>query len=151
MVNRKPADHCASRDPLLELTGYVLQRAASANMTQLTERLAPLKLRPADVALLLLVADRPGLTQSELGRHLDIQRANMVPLVARLEERGVLSRKQVDGRSQGLMLTRSGLALVEKVRQVVSTHEAALLDRVPKEMRPAVLPILMALWGTPLQ
>jgi|SRR6185437_13369661 len=149
MVNQESVDPLMHNDPLLELTGYVLQRAASTNLARLSQRLAPLELRPADVALLFLVASRPGLTQSEIGRNLDIQRANMVPLVARLEKRGLVSRKRVDGRSQSLTLTREGRALVTKVRKVVESHESALLNRVPPEMQPMVLPILTALWGEP--
>ena len=147
MVNHEPIELPVPNDPLLELTGYVLQRAASTNLARLSERLAPLELRPADVALLFLLAARPGLTQSEIGRNLDIQRANMVPLVGRLEARGLVSRKRVDGRSQSLTLTREGRALMAKVRKIVDSHESALLNRVPREMQPMVLPILMALWG----
>ena len=50
---------------------------------ELARRLAPLDLRQTDVSVLLLVAENPGITQSEVGKALDIQRANMAPLVAR--------------------------------------------------------------------
>jgi DNA-binding MarR family transcriptional regulator len=136
-------------DPLLGLPGYVLRRASTAALADLNQRLAPLGLRHADVALLLLIDKRPGMTQSEAGRILDIQRANMVPFVSRLRRRGLIERRQVDGRSHALGLTGSGRALLAKARTVVDGYERDLLNRVPKELRPTVLPILFALWGRP--
>ena len=134
------------KDPLITLCGYLLQRAAASALAELNQRLAPLGLRHAGVAMLMLVEARPGITQSQAGRILDIQRANMVPFVARLEGLGVIRRRQVDGRSQALELTSRGRLLLERARRVVAVHEAELLGRVPERLRPAVLPVLMALW-----
>jgi DNA-binding MarR family transcriptional regulator len=139
-------------DPLVGLAGYLLRRASAAALAGLNQRLARLGLRHADVAMLMLVEASPGITQSEAGRVLDIQRANMVPFVARLEGLGVLQRRQVDRRSQALDLTRRGRMLLARARRVVAVHEAVLLERVPRRLRPMVLPVLMALWspqGTP--
>src|SRR6516165_8558915 len=133
-------------DPLVRLCGYLLQRAASSALAELNLRLAPLGLRHAGVALLMLIEARPGITQSQAGRTLDIQRANMVPFVARLEGLGVIRRRQVDGRSQALELTGRGHMLLQRARRVVDAHEARLLARVPAELRPMVLPVLKALW-----
>jgi DNA-binding MarR family transcriptional regulator len=146
MVNKKTGA-LSSDDPLLGLTGYVLRRASLASQAKLGQRLAPLELRPYEATLLLLVEASPGVTQSEAGRLLDIQRANMVPVVARLAARGLIQRKPVDGRSQGLWVTRSGQTVMQKVRRIVVTDEAALMRRIPEEMQPMVLPILMALWN----
>ena len=138
------------KDPLSTLCGYLLQRAASSALTGLNQRLAPLGLRHAGVAMLMLVEAHPGITQSHAGRILDIQRANMVPFVARLEALGVIRRRQVDGRSQALELTSRGRMLLARARRVVAEHEAELLERVPAKLRPAVLPVLLALWqGAP--
>ena len=134
------------QDPLNTLCGYLLQRAASSALAELNQRLAPLGLRHAGVALLMLVEARPGITQSQAGRTLDIQRANMVPFVARLEGLGAMRRRQVDGRSQALELTSRGRLLLERARRVVAAHEAQLLERVPEKLRPMVLPVLLALW-----
>jgi DNA-binding MarR family transcriptional regulator len=133
-------------DPLGQLAGYLLRRAAGAAVAELNARLAPLKVRHADVAFLMLIASNPGMTQSRAGRLLDIERANMVPFVARLEGRGLIRRRQVDGRSQALELSARGRLLLSRARKVVDAHEAALLARVPQALRPCVLPVLTALW-----
>src|ERR1700751_4971312 len=138
------------KDPLVTLCGSLLQRASPAALAELNQRLAPLGVRHAGVAMLMLVEAHPGITQSHAGRILDIQRANMVPFVARLEKLGVIRRRQVDGRSQALELTGRGRMLLERARRVVVAHEAELIARVPEKLRPMVQPVLMALWqGVP--
>jgi DNA-binding MarR family transcriptional regulator len=137
----------APKDPLLMLPGYVLRRASVAAVAALNARLRVLGMRHADVALLMLIDASPALTQSQAGRVLDIQRANMVPFIARLESRGLIARRQVDGRSQALALTRGGRIVLAKARRIVAAHEAGLLRRVPKRLRALVLPVLTALWG----
>ena len=134
------------KDPLTRLPGYVLSRASAATIAELNQRLQPLDLRHAEVACLMLIDASPGLTQSGIGRTLDIQRSNMVPFVLRLEGRGLIERQKVDGRSHGLILTRAGRSLLVKARKVVEAHEATLMQRVPGHLRPWVLPILTALW-----
>ena len=134
-------------DPLVGLAGYLLRRASAAAVAELNQRLSGLGLRHADVAMLMLVGASAGITQSAAGRVLDIQRANMVPFVARLEALGLLERRQMDRRSQALDLTRRGRMLLARARRVVSAHETALLKRVPERLRPMVFPVLKALWS----
>ena len=133
-------------DPLLELPGYLLQRASAAALSELNDRLAALGLRHTDVSLLLLIRANPGITQSQAGRMLDVQRANMVPLVARLAKRGLLQRTPVDGRSRAIRLTAAGRTLAKKSFTVVKAFEQELIERVPAKLRQAVQPILLALW-----
>jgi DNA-binding MarR family transcriptional regulator len=135
------------KDPLTRLPGYVLRRASAATVAELNQRLRSLDLRHAEAACLLLIDDSPGLTQSKIGRLLEIQRSNMVPFVLRLESRGLIERKKVDGRSQGLILTSMGRSVLARASKVVEAYELALIRRVPEKLRPTVLPILMALWN----
>ena len=135
------------KDPLLRLAGYVLRRASAATLAELNRAPGAARSAARGRALLMLIDSSPGLTQSEAGRILDIQRANMVPFVARLEERGLIERRQVDGRSQALDLTRTrAVGSSPGAQRVVAAHEAALIGRVPESLRPMVLPVLMALW-----
>ncbi|MEO9600350.1 MarR family transcriptional regulator [Parasphingorhabdus sp.] len=135
-------------DPLSSLPGYVLSRAAAASLTELNRGLAKFGLRHSDVSLLILVEVNPKLTQSDAGKLLDIQRANMVPLVARLLDRSLISKEPVDGRSQGLLLTGKGKKLLREVKAVVDHHERELELSIPERLRPHLLPILNALWDS---
>jgi DNA-binding MarR family transcriptional regulator len=144
MKTRSPG---SLQEPLLQLTGYVLRRASTAALGELSQRLAPMDLRPVDVTLLLLLDAAPQVTHSEVAETLGLRRPNLVPIVAGLEKRGLLERKRIDFRSEGLELTEKGRSLLSKARQVVALHEEQLIERVPEQLRPMVLPILMALWG----
>ena len=93
-------------DVLRDRPGYALRRAANAMMTDLARRLAEIDLRIAEASVLLLVDDRQDATASEIGRTLDIQRANMVPLLGRLEEAGLIERKPVTSERGGITTLR---------------------------------------------
>src|SRR5690349_17072842 len=132
------------RDPLPSFPGYALRRAANATAAELAGRLGAVGLRQSDVSVLLLIEANPGVTASAIGRQLDIQRANMVPLLKRLD--GLIDRVPIDGKSQGLELSQAGRARLVEARAVVETFEAELLARVPAEHREHLLPALEALW-----
>ena len=134
------------RDPLPQYPGYALRRAANATAAQLSARLAEVGLKQVDASVLLLVAANPAITASALGRHLDIQRANMVPLLKRLEDAGWIDRTPIDGKSQGLTLTASGTELAARAQAIIEAFETGLLARVPAEHRDHLLPALDALW-----
>jgi DNA-binding MarR family transcriptional regulator len=134
------------RDPLPSFPGYALRRAANATAAELAGRLTKVGLRQSDVSVLILIAENPGVTASAIGRALDIQRANMVPLLNRLEHAGLISRVPLDRKSFGLHLTEHGRATLAGARAVVEAFEAELIARVPEQHRPHLLPALEALW-----
>ena len=133
-------------DPLPSYPGYALRRAANATAAELAARLADVRLRQSDVSVLMLIDANPGVTASAIGRALDIQRANMVPLLNRLEAADLIVRAPIDGKSLGLDLTPHGHEQLAEARRVVETFEAELLARVPAEHRAHLLPALEALW-----
>ena len=134
------------RDPLVSFPGYALRRAAHATGAELAARLTGVGLRQSDISLLILVEANPGTTASALGRQLDIQRANMVPVLKRLEDAGLIARAPIDGKSQGLALTGAGRAKLAEGRKVIEQFERELIERVPKEHRAHLLPALNAIW-----
>lgn len=133
-------------DPMPSLPGYALRRAASVSAAELTARLAPLDLRQSEVGVLILIGANPGVTAAALGRQLDIQRANMVPLLKRLEDAGLINRTPIDGKSQGLALNETGRERMAAARAIIDAFESDLLARVPAEHRAHLLPALNALW-----
>ena len=133
-------------DPLASLPGYSLRRASTAMTAMLAGRLAPFKLRPAEATVLLLIEESPQITASAVGRALDIQRANMVPLLKRLEDGGWIERAPIDGKSQGLSLAPASAARMKEVRATVARLESELIERVPAQHREHFLPALDALW-----
>ncbi len=94
-------------NPLEQLLGYQLRRASQAMMADLGAELAELELRVTEMSVLLVIDENPDITQSEIGRVLAIQRANMVPLTTQLERRGLIRRGATIGRAQALRLNSS--------------------------------------------
>jgi len=133
-------------DPLKDLPGYALRRASAAVMAKLAERLAAVALRPSEASVLLVIDANPGVTQSEIGRLLDIARANMAPLTARLVARDLIVRESAGGRSHGLTLSDAGARLTRKARRIVGELENELLERIPAAQRAAFLRTLKALF-----
>ena len=133
-------------DTLKNYPGYALRRAASAMMTEFSARLAPLDLRFADVSAMILIDTNAGLTASQLGRMLDIQRANMVPLLNRLEAAGLVDRVPLDRKSFAIVLTAAGLAQLDPLDRLIADFESGLLAKVPPQHRDHLLPALAALW-----
>jgi DNA-binding MarR family transcriptional regulator len=138
--------HPLMRDPLPSLPGYSLRRAANATAAELAAKLGEIGLRQVDASVLILIGENPDVTASALGRQLDIQRANMVPLLKRMEDDGLIVRNPLDGKSQGLMLTEAGEQVRDTARDLIERFEAELLARVPAQHRDHLLPALDALW-----
>jgi DNA-binding MarR family transcriptional regulator len=134
------------RDPLQHSPGYSLRRASHAMMAELAEGLVGLGLKMADASVLMMIETNPAITASQIGRALDIRRANMVPLLKKLEDAGLIERSPIDRKSQGLSLTAAGAARLAEARAVIDAFEAGLLERVPEKHRAHLLPALDALW-----
>lgn len=140
------SERCNLDNPLSALPGYTLRRAAHAMMAELGLRLAPLGLRVADASVLLLIEGRADMTSAEIGRILDIQRANMVPLLARLEAAGLIERRALNRKSQAIVLAAAGKAAQDRLHRVIAQFEADLLARIAPEHRAHLVPALNALW-----
>ncbi|MEZ2223769.1 MarR family winged helix-turn-helix transcriptional regulator [Rhizobium sp. RCC_161_2] len=114
-------------------------------MADLGSRLQAIDLRPVEASILTLIDANPGCTQSDLGRNLGIQRANMVPLMVGLTKAGLVDRAPVGGRSQALRLTRNGMERLEMVRAIIEAHEARFRRLFAPELREAALEVLRSI------
>ena len=103
--------------------GYQLRRASAVMMADLSRELADLDLRPAEVTALLVVAENPDCSQTEVGQVLAIKRANMVPIISRLMDRGLVERRRIDGRSHALTLTDLGRETAADAVARIDRHE----------------------------
>jgi DNA-binding MarR family transcriptional regulator len=132
-------------DPISHLPGYALRRASNAMMAAFAQALEPTGLRVSEATALTLIHANPGIAQSRLCAALDIQSANMTPMLTRLEQRGIVERKPVNGRTNGLYLTDKGAAVTQQVRAIIDAHETALVARIPEAHRAHIVPALRAL------
>ncbi len=85
----------------------------------------PFGLTLAQFDVLAHVSAAEGLPQQDLADALLVTKGNVCQLVDRLEQRGLIARRQ-DGRVNRLYLTEAGRALVA---EVIPAHEAAIAAR----------------------
>ena len=135
-------------NPMATRLGYQLRRASVHMMTDLYTHLAPTGLRPAEVSILLLIGANPGCRQGEVAELLGIKRSNMVPLVAALIDKELVTRARADGRSTALSLTTKGRALSQASNRLIDRHEAAFRARLDDRALEGLLHSLAALSGT---
>jgi DNA-binding MarR family transcriptional regulator len=110
------------------LLGYDLRRAQLAAFADFTAKMSALDVTTGQLGALGLVQLNPGVTQTVLGEALGIKRASVVPLLDRLERRGLLVRKtpRSDRRSNALYLTPAGERLLAEIRPRLAEHERSI-------------------------
>jgi DNA-binding MarR family transcriptional regulator len=127
---KKPANDPApslDRGLLPSLLGYALRRAQSAVFADFaaTFTRAGEALTPGEFGLLVLVDRNAGMSQMALARALGIDRSTLVPILNRLQARGLLVRRAspTDGRTHALALTPAGAKALARFARLVAGHE----------------------------
>ncbi len=128
--------------PLDQYVGYPLRRAQLRVFQNFIDTLAGLDLRPAHFSVLTVIDANPGVLQSQAGAALDIQKANLVPLLDQLEERRLLRRVALDGRANGLHLTPTGRKLLARARRLHDRHERSVTAAISAAERKQLIALL---------
>jgi len=126
------------RGVLPSLLGYALRRAQSAVFADFAATFAGAgagageALTPGEFGLLVLVEHNAGLSQMALARALGIDRSTLVPILDRLQGRGLLVRRRspTDGRTHALGLTPDGTRALARFARLVKRHEARIATRL---------------------
>jgi len=128
---------------LSEIVGYRLDMARAASQRSVDRLLAGTPFRPADTTALLLVKERPGCDQTELGHALAGNRSVGMKIATRLEARGLLSRREGrDKRSKGLFITEQGEAALADLLVRHVQAEARLTSNLDAAERALLLSLL---------
>ena len=111
------------------LVGYNMKRAFMVIGADLARTLEPFELRMLTFTALTLIADNPGLSQSQLAQAMQVERPNLVVIVDELETRGLITRDRVptDRRTYALRITRDGAQLLAEARRAVAQHENQIM------------------------
>jgi len=122
-------------DLLNQRLGYFVRRAQVWIFQDFIGRLASIDVSPAQFSVLVVVDANRGLSQAELAATLGIERARLVRLLHRLEQRGLVQRLpcSADGRRHALQLTRDGQRVLARAKALSEEHEAGLMKRLGPE------------------
>jgi DNA-binding MarR family transcriptional regulator len=113
-----------------------------------TEALEPFGIRPRHVAALIELRDRGELTQQSLCGQLHLDPTNLVAILNELEERGYATRRRdpEDRRRHLVEVSRKGIAVIDKVSEVMDGVEADLLEGLEPAERVQLEGLLTSVW-----
>ena len=108
--------------------GYVLRRVQLGTFNSFIRAFAAVDIRPAQFAVLTIIANNPGLKQSQISAALGIHRTNLVAMLDALERRGLARRQPVpsDRRSYALRLTAKGKTLMVELDRIHAAEEGRM-------------------------
>ncbi|UCI22039.1 MarR family transcriptional regulator [Mesorhizobium sp. B2-1-8] len=137
-----------TEDALDAQIGYNLRRASTLALSDFAVELADAALRPVTYGMLALIDEQPGIRAAELCRQLGMKSANMAPLLAELEGRGLVERDDHsdDKRVQVLTLTPAARKAMPGWRRQVRRHEDRFLHRLTAKERATLLRLLRLIW-----
>ncbi len=115
--------------------GYFIRRAQLRIFQEFNHFFEALDIKPAQFSALEIIHSNPGLRQSNLAKALNIQRTNMVGMLDKLQQRGLIERKPStnDLRAHALHLTTKGEKLLDHLHQQFHLHESLLHERLGEE------------------
>ncbi len=129
--------------------GYFARRLQIWIFQDFIRTLSAVDISPAQYSVLVVIAANPGASQSQIANTLGIERARLVRLLDRLEERGLIERllSAKDRRSHALRLTRQGNQILKRARTLAAVHEARLTEMLGPEQREVLIAVLQARTG----
>ncbi|MGX5358184.1 MarR family winged helix-turn-helix transcriptional regulator [Kocuria sp. KH4] len=124
--------------PGIDLTtslGYQLKEAASALRLEMEAVLRPLGMNTTHYSCLELLAQRPGLSTSELARGAFVSRQAMNVLMQALERDGIVARSErpISGRALPTELTETGRRQLEAASAAVKAVEDRMTSSLSAE------------------
>jgi len=127
--------------------GYLLKEASSALRTAMEEVLRPLGLSVTRYSCLELLAQRPGLSNSELARGAFVTRQSMNVLLQALEREGYVTRpaEAPVGKALPTRLTPRGRTCLEKATVAVRSVELRMLAGLTEAEQAGALQILRSM------
>src|SRR3954452_8173758 len=147
---RVPTDTRASTPPGIAQQWPTLLMIKLGRITahRFTEALEPFGIRPRHVAALIELRDRGELSQQSLCGQLHLDPTNLVAILNELEERGYAKRRRdPDDRRRHLVeVSKKGIAVIEKVSEVMDGVEADLLAGFEPAEREQLEALLTSIW-----
>ena len=112
--------------PMADNLGLLLRLAQLRAFSGYFAALGDAGMAPGELSSLILIREHPGVRQGVLARTLDIKRAHMAKMVAKLEAEGLVARTVPadDRRAMELRLTDAGARRVGDVAPRLIAHEA---------------------------
>lgn len=131
-------------DELRHKPGHLVWRAYQLTWALFAEEAGPLDITPVQEALMLVLANSPGIDQKTLAELVALDRSTAGNVIGRLEERGFIERvpNDSDRRARKLSLTPQGEAISKKLKPVALRAAKRLLSPLGPLERPEFMRLL---------
>ena len=128
---RPPTKHHVQTNDMDELLGYQIRLAFIAISRHFSRAMAHLDLTQKQTGVLWLIGANGGVSQIMLAKELDMDRASMMAIIDKLEDRGLITRERSrhDGRRQELFLTPKGRKTLGQTKTALAKHEHWMTSR----------------------
>jgi DNA-binding MarR family transcriptional regulator len=112
--------------------GYRIRRAQLWVFRDVSQRLAPLDVSPAQFSVLSVIDANPGVNQLAIAQVLSIERAGLGRMMDHLERRGLVTRAEssINRRYYVLYLTREGAELLGRLKPMIVASEKSLAKKI---------------------
>jgi DNA-binding MarR family transcriptional regulator len=132
------------KDQLERSAMHLLHRAGQCAADIFASEARTSGLTPRQFAVLMVVADEEGLTQTDLVERTGVDRSTLADIVARLLGRGLIQRRRAkdDGRAYAIKLTPQGAKALREVQPGAAAADQKLLANLPLAKRQEFLDIL---------
>src|SRR6266480_849344 len=145
-----PKDTRESRPPGIaqQWPTLLMIKLGRITMHRFSEALEPFGIRPRHVAALIELRDHGQLTQQSLCGQLHLDPTNLVAILNELEQRGFATRRRdpEDRRRHLVEVSNKGIALIEKVSEVMDGVEEDLLGGLEPAEREQLGGVLTSMW-----
>ena len=140
----KSAGRTSGLGALDDFVGFHLRIAQIKIFRDFERGLADMGVTPASFSVLEVLRANPGATQSKLARAVHLDRSSVVPLLDKLQDRGLLSRRAsvTDRRNNHIYLSPQGKALLEAAMLRVREHERRMTARLTAVEKRALIGLL---------
>lgn len=129
------------------LLGYHLRRAWVRSFADFARALGD-EIKPVPFTVLCLIGEAPGITAAEIGRQLQLQRANLAPMLADLDGRGLIERRpdREDHRVHRLHMSPHGSIALAGWQARVMAQEERTFAALTEDERDTLRSLLARIW-----
>lgn len=135
--------------PLENFIGFHLRLAQEASFRAFARRVGDRRLRPSRFAIMALIAENPGITQTALSQASARDKSTLTTALDDLVARGLVLRERSadDRRSYALTLTARGRQVLARLMTHAAAHDRQLDELVGPAGKVALLRLLRRIIG----
>jgi DNA-binding MarR family transcriptional regulator len=129
---------------LWDRPGYLIRRLHQIHVAIFLEECAEYGITPVQYAVMTALLNRPGADQVTIARDAGIDRTNVADVLARLEQRGLVKRKQSDKdrRMRIAVLTAEGETIAREMEHASLRAQDKLMAPLPRSKQDRLMTLM---------